>query len=142
MARIWKKPYHEVQGERLHLFVPLDQTRKRLEWVYFVQVCSFTFTFASVEQIAEYLEYYSHKIKPSSRGPEFGEWPDRLWAGDHGERQGRFAQLPLYLYSEPKRQKVVKALKGALKQFRQGPGAKGRSQSGPDEATNRWQFRL
>ena len=117
MARIWKKPYIEAQGEPLHLFIPLGQTRKQIDWIYFVQVCSFTFTFASVEQIAEYLQYYSHKIKPSSRGPEYGGWPERRWAGDHWERQSRFAQLPLYLSSEPKRQKVVKALEQALKQF-------------------------
>lgn len=129
MARIWKRSYKEVRSEPLHLFVPLEQTRKPLDWVYFVQVCSFTFTFVSVEQIAEYLEYYSHNIKPSSRGPEFGSWPNRLWEGDHGERQSRFAQLPLYLYEGPKRQKVVKALERALKQFTQGRKAK--EQAGP-----------
>jgi hypothetical protein len=75
------------------------------------------FTFISVEQIEEYLEYYSHKIKPSSRRPERGDWPNRLWAGGHWERQSAFAQLPLYLYEEPKRQKVVKALERARKQL-------------------------
>lgn len=127
MARIWKKPYAEVRDEHLHLFILADQTHKRIEWVYFVQVCSFTFTFVSVEQIAEYLQYYSHRIKPSSRGPEFGDWPEHSWAGDHGERQSRFAKLPLYLYSESKRQKVVKALERALRQFTQARDAKART---------------
>lgn len=106
--------------------MPPEQSRKPLEWVYFVQVCSFTFTFASVEQIAEYLRYYSHKIKPSSRGPEFiyrPHWPLSSWAGDHWERQSHFAKLPLYLYKEPKRQKVITALERALKQFMPGRGA-------------------
>jgi len=113
MARIWKQPYREVAKDRLHLFVPGYRRLEPSEWVYFVHVCSFQFTFTSVEQIGEYLTHYSHSMKPSNR------WSDSTGA-DHWERQSRFAKLPLYLWEEPKRRKVVNALTRAVKQFQAG----------------------
>jgi len=113
MARIWKQPYREVAGDRLHLFAPGYRRLEPSEWVYFVHVCSFQFTFTSVAQISEYLTHFSHELKPSNR------WADSPDA-DHLERQSRFAKLPLFLWEEPKRRKVVSALTRAVKQFQAG----------------------
>ena len=98
-------------------------------WTYFVEVCSFTFYFRSLEEVEEYLNYYRQKIHPSSA--DGNDRPNRFYvktkrggflthhsSGDHWERQSRFDELPLYLREEPKRRKVVKALERALQQWR------------------------
>jgi len=118
MARIWKQPYSQVANDRLHLFVPGYRRLDPAEWVYFVHVCSFQFTFTSVGQIVEYLEYYSHRLMPGNR------WSDST-SVDHWTRQSRFAKLPLYLWEEPKRRKVVDALTRAVKQFQAGAKRQG-----------------
>ena len=80
--------------------------------VVFVSVCSFTFRFGSRQQLERVLEYYEQKIVPSSREPE------SLRGGDHGEAERWFERLASFLREEPKRLKVVKALRDALKMFR------------------------
>jgi hypothetical protein len=91
-------------------------------WKYYVDVCSFTFVFSSRAQIEEYLAHFRCKIHPSSadgadRPHEYNDEEGRFigWnPGDHWERQSRFNELPLYLFEEPKRLKVIKALERAL----------------------------
>jgi len=79
-----------------------------VKWAYFVNVCSFTFQFQSTEQIQECLNYFSQKTRPSSRRPvECGEHYWQRW----------YERLPMWLFEEPKRQKVVKALQKALVEF-------------------------
>lgn len=94
---------------------PTDKNAIVPDWVYYVEVCGFTFRFHSLKQVEEYLAYYQQKIHPSS-----ADGADRsgYFAGDHWERQSRFDELPLYLREEPKRLQVVKALERALKQWR------------------------
>ncbi|HEX9918020.1 MAG TPA: hypothetical protein VGA87_02570, partial [Pyrinomonadaceae bacterium] len=58
------------------------------------------------------MDYYSRKIHPSSRID--------IGSADCWEMQRWYERLPMYLREEPKRQKVVKALTSALKEF--GPG--------------------
>lgn len=96
--RIWKETYKNWKArdyDGLRHRLPQQHLRPALttEWVYFVQVCSFTFVFETVEEIREYLDYYSKKTHPSTAVPGF----------NHGLRQTRFDQLPLYLREEPKR---------------------------------------
>jgi hypothetical protein len=71
-----------------------------------VDVASFTFRFQSLQQLCEYLDYFSKRTHPSSRRP-IPENPDS-W--DHYDNQTPFEKLPMYLFEEPKRQKVIKAL--------------------------------
>lgn len=78
--------------------------------VYFVRVCSFTFEFHSIQQLQTCLDFYDQKIQPSSRRD--------IGAADHWECERWFERLPLYLREEPKRQRVVKALREALKKFK------------------------
>jgi hypothetical protein len=82
--------------------------------VVFVSVCSFTFRFYSRQQLERVLNYYEQKIVPSSREPE-SSWS--LRGGDHSETERWFERLPLFLREEPKRLKVVKALRDALNMF-------------------------
>ncbi len=77
--------------------------------MYFVAVCSFTFSFQSLDQLRACLRYYSRKLHPSGR--------INLGVADHWEVQWWYERLPLYLREEPKRQKVVKALSRALAAF-------------------------
>jgi hypothetical protein len=60
------------------------------------------------------LQFYEQKIVPSSREPESVR---RLRGGDHWEAERWFEKLPLFLREEPKRLKVVKALRDALEMF-------------------------
>jgi hypothetical protein len=77
---------------------------------FLVRVCSFTFTFQSLEQLQTCFDFYDRKIQPSSRRD--------LCGNDHWECERWFERLPLYLREEPKRQKVVKALAEALETFK------------------------
>jgi hypothetical protein len=101
MSRIWKEPKSSNPT-----LIP--------EWVYFVNVCSFTFKFDSVDQIKLYIDFYSRKIHPTSR----------VYVGDEAvlrchryQVQRWYERLPLYLRKEGKRQRVVKALEQALEKF-------------------------
>ena len=82
------------------------------DWTYYVEVCSFTFRFRSLEKVEEYCQYYARKIHPSSAD---GIGDNDYSHGDHFERQTPFDELPFYLREEPKR---LKALERALKQWR------------------------
>jgi hypothetical protein len=112
MPKIWKEQFDPARhqnrmdstGVTLHPIANFVPT-----WVYFVRVCSFTFEFHSIAQINDCLEYYSHKLRPSSR-LEIG-------SSDHWEVQRWFERLPMYLAEEPKRKRVVRALTSALEQF-------------------------
>jgi len=82
-----------------------------------VDVASFKFGFGTVDQLRKCIAYYEQKTRPSSRIPaktlaaELGEdW--RKLRGWDVERW--FERLPMYLLEEPKRQKVLKALRKAL----------------------------
>lgn len=106
MTRIWKKPLVTPGNENL-----------KPRYVILVRVASFTFRFENVEQLRECTKYFEQKTHPSSRilaktlAAELGEdW--RALRGWEVERW--FERLPMYLLEEPKRQKVVKALREAL----------------------------
>ncbi len=117
MAHIWKErdnlPLSKEDRLRSRLNPDLD-----LGWLYFVEVCGFTFKFRSLGEIQEYVNFYSQKILPSSRRRE-RDPISGLGAGDHWERQTKFDELPLYLREETKRLKVVHALSQAQAMFGQ-----------------------
>lgn len=75
----------------------------------FVHVCSFTFRFDALAQLERAVAYYERKIVPSSIIPGGGVFS--------GEEQRWYERLPLFLREEPKRRKVVKALKDARAYF-------------------------
>jgi hypothetical protein len=101
---------------------------------YYVYVCGFTFEFWSVEQIVHALSWFEQKVHPTSRLPDESWWQyrDRLIAANpvywreagngfirshHTELQRWYERLPQYLQENGKREKVVKALRQALKKF-------------------------
>ena len=79
------------------------------KWIYYVYVCRFTFVFFSLSEIPSYIQYYSTKILPTRCL--------RLPHCNHDMRQRRFNRLPLYLRSNSKRFRVIKALEVALTEF-------------------------
>jgi hypothetical protein len=69
----------------------------------------------------EYRDFYARKILPSSRSSCASPPYSGGVAASTGDGQTKFERLPLWLRKEPKRQKVLKALKRALTEF--GAGA-------------------
>lgn len=120
MSKIWKEVY-DWKNHRNRMWGEGCEPEKTPDanlipkWVYFVNVCSFTFEFHSVNQIETCYEFYSKKIRPSSCIPENDLWQ---YGGDHSETQRWFERLPQRLFKEPKRLKVLKALKQAIDEFK------------------------
>ncbi len=118
MARIWKErnnlPLSKEDRLRSKLQPDLD-----LGWLYFAEVCGFVFQFRKLEEIQEYIDYYTFKVHPSSRTLDKVPflYAGRYSIGDHWERQTNFDELPLYLQAEGKRQQVLKALREAQTVF-------------------------
>jgi hypothetical protein len=88
--------------------------------VFFVAVASFTFEFHSLDQIRATIEYFSQKVRPSSRIPKFYSH-----GIDHWETQRWYERIPMRLLKEPRRLQVVKALTAALEDFSGGPAMAG-----------------
>ena len=82
MARIWSERYDSAKHkDKMWGQGPAPHPERDLvdKLVYFVNVCQFTFEFHSIEQIEACLEFFSQKIRPTSRVPN----KDRLgWGGD------------------------------------------------------------
>ncbi len=116
MARIWKEPYNSGKHHvtPIEYWGNVDDHRRAPSLVpkdvVMVHVASFTFQFMSVQQLRDCLSFFEQKIRPSSRLPMAPETS----AGMHGEAQRWFERLPIYLLEEPKRRKVVEALRRAL----------------------------
>jgi hypothetical protein len=84
--------------------MPIDP-RASDGWVYFVRECSFTFQFATVDQIRECRDYFASRLHRARRLP--GITLEHYW-------QRWFERLPPGLIAEPKRDRVLKALERAL----------------------------
>lgn len=83
--------------------VPVKRSRDNLieKWVYFANVCNFTFQFVSIEQVKECEAYFKKKIHSSTRGdhpPHEHYW--HPW----------YCKLPKGINKGVKREKVRKAL--------------------------------
>ena len=87
--------------------------------VCLVTVKGFTFVFHSVEQIRLCLDYYSRKIRPSSRLPVYTE----NLGGDHYETQRWFDRLPQFLLENGTREEVVSSLQAAVEEYSTFPEA-------------------
>ena len=87
--------------------IKISKARDNLieKWVYFVNVCNFTFQFASIEQIEECKQYFEKKIHPSTRGyhPPY----EHYW-------HHWYSKLPKGITKLGKRKKVIKQLEKAL----------------------------
>jgi hypothetical protein len=135
MARFWKEPYSLERALELGIHDFEDAPcvgvsngewtltrdgspapanpgfRAWPKWIYYVEVCQFTFGFFSLEMIKEYLEFYSRRVLPSSlHSSAFSKG----LAASVGDGQTRFERLPLRLRAESKRVRVVKVLEKAL----------------------------
>jgi hypothetical protein len=115
MARIWKESVdptrHVDYMATTHVGgFPVDPSPDRLieREVYFVEVCGFTFQFQSLDQVHEALAHFEQKIHPTSRWP--GITLEHYW-------QRWYERLPQWLLEEPKRRRVVAALRRAADTF-------------------------
>jgi len=119
MSKHWKEPYTVDRAEAAGIHDhegTLVVGEKNSQWIYYVTVCRFTFTFFSIEMIRDYIDYYSRKILPTSRfhnSSPFSNGP----AASVGDGQSRFERLPGKFRKESKRIKVKEALKKALVEF-------------------------
>jgi hypothetical protein len=97
--------------------VKLNSSALAPEYAIVVHVVSFRFGFGSLEQLRACIDYYRRKTHPTSRVPaqklaaDLGEdWREqRGW-----EVERWYERLPMYLLEEPKRKKVLNALRDAL----------------------------
>jgi len=117
MAKIWSEVF-DLSKHRDAMW-PVPGVPERDKWrsaslqthkVFLVRVCSFTFTFQGLEQLQACFDFYDRKIQPSSR--------QDIGSADHWECERWFERLPLFLREEPKRLRVVKALREALNIFK------------------------
>ena len=125
MARIWKEPWdsspsrHAVDWSPEGIvdwspdtMAPIEAHKRNPTLVphesVFVHVCSFTFRFDAPAQLDRAIAYYERKILPSSI------IPGGVFSG---EEQRWYERLPMFLREEPKRRKVVKALREARAYF-------------------------
>jgi hypothetical protein len=126
MARIWKEPWDSSPSRHAVDWSPdgivdwspdalssIEAHKKNPTLVphesVFVHVCSFTFRFESLPQLERAIAYYERKTLPSSIIP--------TGVCNSGEAQRWYERLPLFLREEPKRRKVVKALREARAYF-------------------------
>jgi hypothetical protein len=98
---------------------------------FFVEVCGFTFKFRSIAHLRETLAFYRQKTHPSSRLPDpdwvsreaqrdpkgYRESIDAFIRAEHDVMQRWWEKVPLYLQENGKRERVIKALECALKEF-------------------------
>ena len=117
MARIWKARDSVALSKEDRLRAKLEPSLD-ISWVYFVEVCGFTFKFGKLDEIQKYIDFYSIKIHPSAKDTDRLPKSGIFSLGDHWERQTKFDELPLYLQEESKRHKVIEALSQAQTQFR------------------------
>ena len=124
MARIWKEP-HGNQGMN---WTRYETREKRAAQAakgpglipvqdVMVRVASFTFRFVNVEHLRDCLAYFQQKTRQTSRiaGKELASQLGEDWRSQRSwEVERWFERLPMYLFEEPKRRKVVQALTKAL----------------------------
>ncbi|WP_343635188.1 hypothetical protein [Fluviicola sp.] len=87
---------------------PIQNSSEKGEWVYFVRECSFTFQFASIDQLKVAKAYFSMKVHPSTK--RFNNGLEHYW-------QSWFERLPAGLIRGTKRVRILKALEKALQEF-------------------------
>lgn len=122
--RCYKKPFSWdlVDSEALPVwqngFHHASPARDLPTWLYFVHVCSFRFVFVSLSQINEYREFYALPLKPSFRYTDAANGEHNLWA--NVRQRSYFHKLPLYLWENGKRERVVAALDRAIRTFAKG----------------------
>ncbi len=108
MAKVWREPLDPAR--HLDHFAPGSaRPRTGHGFAYFVRVAGFTFELASIEQIQQCLAWFAQPIHPSQREqvfqPETGEW------------QHWHARLPAFIKRGSKRERVIKALELALREY-------------------------
>ncbi|KZZ44150.1 hypothetical protein A3759_12310 [Thalassolituus sp. HI0120] len=115
MSKVWReiadpKKHIDYMSTRNEGGVPVEASRDNLieKWVYFADVCNFTFQFASIDQVQECKEYFSKSVHPSTR--EEGHDLEHYW-------HPWYSKLPKGINKGVKREKVIKALNNILSKW-------------------------
>jgi hypothetical protein len=109
----WKEPL-DVERHRDYVSGAQDAGGVAIDrsisdgWVYFVRVCSFTFSFANLDQLREAIRYFGQTVHPARREP--GRHLEHYW-------QRWFERLPPGLAGGSKRVRVRRGLTVALTSF-------------------------
>ncbi len=81
-------------------------------YIYYIEVCKFTFHFTEIEHIKETRDWFSEKIHKSTRLPD-GPWLQ----SEHDVAQRWYERLPASIKKSSKRERVIKALDDAITKF-------------------------
>ena len=116
MSRLWKetadpKKHSDFMKTYNEGGVPVAKSRDNLisKWVYFVDVCNFTFQFSSLDQIKEAKSYFEKKTHKSTRDISHPPY-EHYW-------HPWYCKLPKGITKESKRVRVLKALNQALEKW-------------------------
>ncbi|OUS29455.1 hypothetical protein A9Q99_10200 [Gammaproteobacteria bacterium 45_16_T64] len=108
MSKVWReiadpKKHVDFMSTRNEGGIPIVASRDNLieKWVYFANVCDFTFQFSSLDQVVECKEYFSNSVHPSTK--ERGHDLEHYW-------HPWYAKLPKGINKGSKREKVIKSL--------------------------------
>lgn len=108
MSKVWReiadpKKHPDHMRTRNEGGVPVAASRDNLieKWVYFADVCNFTFQFASLSQEQGCKMYFSKSVHPSTK--EDGHNLEHYW-------HSWYSKLPKGINKAVKREKVIKAL--------------------------------
>ena len=81
-------------------------------WCYRVQVCGFTFSFFSINEMIETKKWFEKKIHKSTRAP------DSPWLkSERDVAQKWYERLPAKIKKGSKRRRVVQALEQAINEY-------------------------
>lgn len=112
MSKHWKEQkdpdkHHDLMSTT-HIGGIAVKANEKEPWMYLVRECSFTFQFASLDQLRAMIAYVSVKVHPARRS--YNNGIEHYW-------QHWYERLPKGLLAGPKREKFRKALLKALAEF-------------------------
>ena len=74
MSKVWReianpKKHLDFMSTRIEGGIPVEAAKDNQieKWVYFANVCDFTFQFADIEQVKDCRQYFSQKVNASTR---------------------------------------------------------------------------
>ena len=119
MGKVWREianpeKHRDFMSNHNEGGIEVKKSRDNLikKWVYFADVCNFTFQFASISQVQECKSYFEKKTHASTI--DYHPPWEHYW-------HPWYCKLPKGINKGVKRQKVIKALNQILKQWGKNP---------------------
>ncbi len=115
MSKVWREiadpaKHLDFMSTRNEGGVPIEASKDNLieKWVYFANVCNFTFQFASIKQVKDCKLYFSKSVHCSTR--ESGHKLEHYW-------HPWYSRLPKGINKGSNKKKVIKLLDQILDQW-------------------------